>query len=69
MLVGGVGLVIAGFSTGKTLFSLGGLVTNCSGVVIYFKSTIVSCKRFMNITKAYAAINFITERWVGGEPA
>ncbi|NLL14904.1 MAG: hypothetical protein GX267_15990 [Fibrobacter sp.] len=38
MLVGGVGLVIAGFSTGKTLFSLGGLVTTGSGVVIYFKS-------------------------------
>lgn len=38
MLAGGVGLVIAGFSTGKTLFSLGGLVATGSGVVTYFKS-------------------------------
>lgn len=38
MLAGGLGLVIAGFSTGKTLLSLGGLATAGGGLVIYFKS-------------------------------
>jgi hypothetical protein len=38
MLAGGVGLVIVGFSTGKSLFSLGGLATAGGGLVIYFKS-------------------------------
>ncbi|HEX3019800.1 MAG TPA: hypothetical protein VHP36_05845 [Chitinispirillaceae bacterium] len=38
MLGGGLGLVIAGFSIGKSLISLGGLVSAGSGLVIYFKS-------------------------------
>lgn len=58
MLGGGLGLVIAGFSTGKSLFSLAGLASAGTGVVIYFKSNTKFRKAIHEYNKSVCSNKF-----------